>query len=196
MINQETMLEIEQLLCAVSMSNSAFVEFQNCITSNPSYILDCDESGTTLLVTAAFVGCSVAVDFLSKSGADCNAINESGDTPLLAVIRGSTSSKTATNKEIQERELCLQYLVHHGAKPDHLAYAGCNSLHWAVISGHVDYVRKLLELGANPFERLNDPPSKETPIELVSSSRFRGTESQRSQIGKLFETHINQSVTS
>ena len=62
-------------------------EFEQRVRCNPHLALDADEFGTTLLMIAAGAGNFAATELLLKLGADVNALSQSGETPLINVIR-------------------------------------------------------------------------------------------------------------
>jgi hypothetical protein len=92
------------------------------------------------------------VKLLLERGADPNAKNKDGKTPLhVAAIRGS----------VDVARLLLQY----GVDPNVQDERGRTPLHVAAIRGRVDVVRFLLEHGANPNARDKDGM---TPLHLMS----------------------------
>jgi len=77
-----------------------------------------------------------AVNFLADGGADVNAVNEFGDSPLIDVV-------VLGNAE------AAQVLLRHGANPNANSVTRNNPLDCAVRSGNVALVGLLLESGAN-----------------------------------------------
>ena len=84
----------------------------------------------------AVEGFTDAVEFLAECGADVNAVNEFGDSPLIDVaVLGNAAA--------------AQVLLRHGANPNANSVTRNNPLDCAVRSGNVAIVRLLLESGAD-----------------------------------------------
>lgn len=92
-----------------------------------------DESVLHFLAVEGFAD---GVEFLAKCGADVNAVNEFGDSPLVDVA-------VLGNHRIAE------VLLRHGANPNATSTAWDNVLHAAVHSGNADLVDLLLRFGSD-----------------------------------------------
>ena len=92
--------------------------------------------GETLVHFMAVEGFYKGVKFLAEHGADVNAVNEFGDSPLIDV---------ATLGRDHIAELLLQ----HGANPNAESKTRDNALHIAVLSANERMIRVLLEGGAD-----------------------------------------------
>ncbi len=90
----------------------------------------------TVLHFLAVEGFAEGVRFLASRGADVNAVNKFGDSPLVDVASLGLT-------EIAD------LLLRHGADPDSPSTVRENPLHAATRSGYVALVRRLLEAGAN-----------------------------------------------
>ncbi|HEX2338935.1 MAG TPA: ankyrin repeat domain-containing protein [Vicinamibacterales bacterium] len=96
--------------------------------------------GESLVHFMAVEGFYKGVKFLAEHGADVNAVNEFGDSPLIDV---------ATLGRDHIAELLLQ----HGANPNAVSKTRDNALHIAVLSANERMIRVLLEGGADPRYR-------------------------------------------
>jgi ankyrin repeat protein len=92
--------------------------------------------GESLVHFMAVEGFYKGVKFLAEHGADVNAVNEFGDSPLIDV---------ATLGRDHIAELLLQ----HGANPNAVSKTRDNALHIAVLSANERMIRVLLEGGAD-----------------------------------------------
>ena len=93
--------------------------------------------GETALHFLSVEGFAEGVRFLAERGADVDAVNDLGDSPLADVA-------ALGNEEIAET------LLRHGANPNAAASATRgNALHAAVLSGNARLVGRLLRAGAN-----------------------------------------------
>ena len=99
-----------------------------------------------------------------EAGADPNARDENGDTPLhRAVLWGDAGAIAA--------------LLEAGVDPDARDKDGSTPLHWATLLGGADVIAALLEAGADPGAR-ND--KGQTPFDLIpSNSPLIGTQAWR-----------------
>jgi uncharacterized protein len=108
----------------------------------------------TVLHFLAIEGFSEGVRFMAIRGADVNAVDKFGDTPLLNVaVQGLT--------EIAD------ILLRHGADPNAKSLTKDNPLHAAARCGHANLVRRLLRAGANAEYRTD---SGETVFDAVKES--------------------------
>jgi uncharacterized protein len=137
-------------------------------------IRDAEADGTTALHWAVRSGDRNLIAALLKAGADPNAANRYGMTPQhLAAVNGDAATLRALlaagadpNAALPEGETVLlsaartgspeaiDVLVKAGAKIDSReSFYGETPLIWAAAENHVDAVRTLLSLGANPDVR-------------------------------------------
>ena len=126
------------------------------------------DEGYTSLMIAAHAGHKEIISMLLQSGADVNAVDNTGVTALMrAALNGYTD--------------CARVLLEKGADPDIQAekQKGMTALMYAASSGHTSAVKLLLEKGANPdirsaegnqalmFAQLSGNPST---VEVLSSA--------------------------
>ena len=97
-----------------------------------------NSAGNHALHIASNSGMSMAVQVLVDLGADTNAVNKHGQTPLHAAAGGK---KDCT-------EVC-EILLKHGAKMDAVDKDGNQPLQWACKWGHVETGNLLLSCGAD-----------------------------------------------
>ena len=135
-----------------------------------------DEFGTTALISACEHAELPVIELLCRRGADVNARAETGETPLVNLVRAARFG------DARDQVGCARLLLAHGADPDRLVYDGTNALHQAIIHSQVDLVRLLLASGADPAVRLDDGPSQEDAFELARSGRPRGDAQARQAI--------------
>ena len=87
------------------------------------------------LEMAAFNGAADELERIIAEGADIDARNKYGMTPLMiAVTRGHTP--------------LVEWLIEHGADLDHTAKYGMSALMLAVVYGHLDMAEALTRAGA------------------------------------------------
>jgi len=94
---------------------------------------------------AAKYGKSAIVKLLCEHGAQADAKNNDGWTPLIEAVIGLATATTsvATTHEI------INYLVQHGkANVNEHDIAHCTALHYAARDGHLDSVKYLISHGA------------------------------------------------
>jgi ankyrin repeat protein len=105
-----------------------------------------DTRGNTAFSAAMFNAHYDVADLLLKAGADPDVTDPSGITPLMA-------ASSVCNPE------SLRYLVKAGARVNRmtqLEYGGQTPLITAVITQQTDCVKTLLELGADPRQKMKD----------------------------------------
>jgi hypothetical protein len=93
---------------------------------------------STPLHSAAFRSCTEVVKILLEYGADAEARDESGETPLYFVFRHDTPERHS-----------VQLLLEHGVDVNAPALDGSTPLHCAAKFGHLESTRLLLEYGAD-----------------------------------------------
>lgn len=118
----------------------------------------------TVLHFLAVEGFAEGVRFLAARGADVDAVNEFGDSPLVDVAVLGMDEIAST-------------LLRHGANPDANSAAHDNPLHCAVRLGNARLVGLLLKAGANPryltdigesvFDAVDQCPSEREAILAV-----------------------------
>lgn len=104
----------------------------------------------TALRTAAQNGDSHQVKALLAMGADPNARDRAGDTPLTLLSAWSTYDVYAGGREERYAEVARQ-LAAHGGKLNAQNGAGMTPLAVAAASGHAFIARALINLGADPW---------------------------------------------
>ena len=151
-----------------------------------------DENGRSLLLDAVASGNTRAVDLLLKSGASLKVFDSDVDTPLHVALKTGQSEMAATlfdfekekrtewtpfmkkmfAKALREADLNMAALLiaHHsefpkpqGAKQSLLAYS--------LAHNRIKLFRMLLDLGADPNERLNIPAEQKF-IDAVNDDRL------------------------
>lgn len=188
MINSVEMSGLENLIRWVNCERHNKI-FEEQLRLRPILAKEKDDFGMTLLMIAADAGNISAAKLLCNLGADVNAVSESGEMPLINVVRGMDGEKSRFEGECETRMKVIDCLATCGANPNTLGYQGCSALHWAIIYGRVEFVKCLLSFGGDPGIRLDDPPDCENGYELVNSSRFRGTSAQKKRIFDLLSEH-------
>ena len=115
---------------------------------------------TPLHLAVASYGGEQAVDiagFLIDSGANVNAVDRSGDTPLTLMLRFCGGS---------EYKRVMDLLLLKEADVNHANNLGFTALHYAALSNDVVAVVSLLLLGASPLFELAEDPSSSLPCPL------------------------------
>jgi ankyrin repeat protein len=126
--------------------------------------------GDTPLHLAAAALRVIAAQLLLESGADANAENRRGATPLHYVCDPRPMSGGTWDPRKQADIIVL--LVQHGAKLQHVDRGGASALHRAVRARSPAAVRQLLKAGARVDLRLNKGGS--TPLHLAVQSTGAG----------------------
>jgi ankyrin repeat protein len=122
------------------------------------------ERGDTALMKACVVRALAMAARLLEAGADVEATNELGATPLVYVCRlgagykdtvtqssaeGTVEERTATPEEMRASYLdVVRLLIAHGARLDARDPGGFAALHHVAEAGNVEFARVLLEAGA------------------------------------------------
>lgn len=125
------------------------------------------DSGLHLAAAALQVG---SARVLLASGADPNAANRRGATPLHYTCDPRPRGGGAWNPPAQEA--LIRLLARHGAEIDRPDRGGATPLHRAVRARSAAAVRQLLELGAEPNCRLKQRSS--TPLHLATQPTGAG----------------------
>ena len=106
-----------------------------------------DGGKCTALILASKFGHTDVVTFFIENGADINAINSRGDTPLIAAagVRG---------------ERCGIILINNGADINKTDSLGNTALHEACATGKLELAKALIEHGAelNPINNYGQTP--------------------------------------
>jgi hypothetical protein len=98
-----------------------------------------DEYGNTLLLVACQYRCEAIVRILLNKGADPNAINTSGASPLHFACYKETMSKSIA-----------KLLLQNGANPEvNETTYGCTPLHYCAGTGDTDFCKMLISYGAH-----------------------------------------------
>jgi truncated hemoglobin YjbI len=129
------------LALMIGSGHSVLLEFvQEKLTRDPALIRE-RYAGRTLLHTASGEGSLNTVELLLRLGADPNAADGGGHTPLYSV---GTECKVPGGGKV------VHALVRAGAKVDaHDGVKYCTALHMAARRGNVDVAEALLDCGAD-----------------------------------------------
>ena len=116
--------------------------------------------GETVLHFLAVEGFVEGVKFLAGRGADVNAVNEFGDSPLIDVaVSGETD--------------IAEVLLRHGADPNATSTTRDNALHCAVQAGNDRLVALLLDAGADSRYRTDLGESVFDAVPAAGAKRDR-----------------------
>ncbi len=136
----------------------AAVEYQPkarlLLQENPNLLHAHCHLGETALHFLAVEGFAEGVRFLASVGADVNAKNKYGDTPII-------DAATLGEEDI------VRILLSFGADPNAESTTKVNALHCGISSGLPGVVEALLEAGANPNYRtdLDETPFSDLPTD-------------------------------
>jgi len=112
-----------------------------------------DSAGNTPMHKAAYVGNIGVLEYLVSQGADVNAVDKSGWTPLVySLWRVSESIPQCTDirgKTCKKVEAILAYLVSQGADVNAKTHAGGTPLHFGAKLESVRISELLISQGAN-----------------------------------------------
>lgn len=126
--------------------------------------------GDTVLHLAAAALNATAVGFILDAGADPNAENRRGATPLHYACDPRPASGGVWNPRRQAE--IIGHLLEHGADVEHADRGGATPLHRAVRARSPAAVRRLLEAGARVDCRLGKGAS--TPLHLAVQATGAG----------------------
>lgn len=142
--------------------SSNMEEVESLLTSG-TLINDTDKLQRTALHLAAWNGDAAMIQLLLRFKADPTLLAQDGYTALHFAAQKVTGDKSCKNVYTRASRwftfifllsgaLACEYLVKKSAKILHakIKKGGKTALHLAVSKGHVEVVRKLLELGADP----------------------------------------------
>lgn len=124
---------------------------------------------TPLHLAAAALRLST-IQLLLQAGAEPNAENRRGATPLLYACDPRPSTRNRWNPSTQVAVIDL--LAAHGADVNHADRGGATALHRAVRARSAAAVGQLLALGANTDARLR--PRGSSPLHLAAQSTGAG----------------------
>jgi len=133
-----------------------------------------DEDGNTLLHSAVDGWQFQMAEFLILSGADVNATNNNGDTPLIRLIRNLTNSPQEMLVKAQgvtpdkAREETVKLLTKPSANISIRNQSGSNALDLASYFGDAQSLRYLLISGGDLINELNEKGM--TPLALAALS--------------------------
>ena len=102
-----------------------------------------DSLGDTILHHAAMSASFDVIDMLVQDGAEVNAVNNGGETPLHVTFSGFQGHNPKTILDI------MDLLIAKGAKVNAVDHEGRTVLHWAAHKGNVEALDRLLGYGAS-----------------------------------------------
>eukprot|EP00727_Mastigamoeba_balamuthi_P011864 m51a1_g730 hypothetical protein (947) ;mRNA; r:471507-475649 len=140
--NPQLASAISAVMAAKSFSQDLERQLTKFLQTNT--LVDIDASGQTLLHVASYCGNTALVKWLVKKGAEINAVDEHGWTPLLCAISPG-HFRTA------------QKLIELNADCAVLSESNSTALHYlcrcsGTTSPNLDIVARLLKAGASPFQ--------------------------------------------
>ena len=148
---------------AVANDHAAAVQF---LLDNGADVNQRDGLEETVLHSAAFETNNEIVGLLLAAGADVNATDESGDTPLYFL--------TMTESSRRNRERCAQLLLSHGARLDAADRISWTPLHGAIFHELRDLVKLFLRAGAQEITEPDLPTTNKSISDLLDASHAAG----------------------
>lgn len=143
---------------------NAITNLRILLEHNPDILHMIDDEGNTPLHMAARFRLYRIVDFFVSQGADVNARNDKGETPLLLACQWPSS-----NFNLSTGESTVSYLVEHGADINAETNEGKTALYFACMSDrrgwyrfcrlytwHMGLVKCLIQLGATVKDEYAD----------------------------------------
>ncbi len=172
-------LQLDQVAARASASHDVLIK------SVPHWLY----AGDTPLHLAAAALQPGTAEILLQSGADPNAENRRGATPLHYACDPRPNSRGNWNPTAQAA--VIEVLIRHGANPDRGDRGGATPLHRAVRARSAGAVRQLLALGARTDCRLRTRGS--LPLHLAAQSTGAGGTAgaieEQLEIIALFQEH-------
>ncbi len=152
-VDQAQQMGITPLMLASAQWNSRMV---GLLLRNGADVNASDESDTTALMAAAqnalhssdTEAAATTLRNLLNAGAQINARNEEGQSPLLLLLGVRANQADEADGSTLSR-LAFQ-LIEAGAEPDYQDMAGWTALHACAVHGFTDAAEVLLEAGACP----------------------------------------------
>ena len=158
--------KLAAVIAAVRAHDRATLE--TLIAAHPSLVMSKDSAGSTPLHHAAGFGALDSLTFLIDKGADVNARNRRGSTPLFWALHDESKVRllisrgaTVNVKQVEGRSLVyqasilgngfavLRLLLEHGGDPNVATVNGLTPLSAAALRGDVEAMRALIEKGAH-----------------------------------------------
>lgn len=148
-----------------------------------------DIKGITPLHVAARSAEPALITFYLEKGADANAVDTGGQTPLIWAARAPWDTKTG-----RSRPTVIKCLLEHRAKLDATDNDGATALHHALQWGQVDAITLLVDAGLDPNVRDNQG---RTPIFWTIGTSQGGKEAIKQLIvkGGLLDARNNKGQT-
>lgn len=146
---------------------------RSLLARDPTLVSSKDDSGFTPLHTAVFAAHAEVAEFLLSKGADVNAREKNGATPLII---GAMGGRVEVDGQAGVEALLLTHKADINAKSAN----GMTALHVAALLGHADVVKLLLAKGAdlNAKDEKDNTPSdyaaqqgRQEVLKLLSASR-------------------------
>lgn len=151
---------ISPLTCAAFLGRADMVEI---LLENPSLDLEMAtvENEYTALMAACMAGCLEVVSFLAENGADVNAMNSMGQTPLMYCFSRLTENSDCN--PFENKSICFRIalvLFRYGADVNKISMKRSLLMNYCAISMRMDpatleinlsVIEFLLQHGADPY---------------------------------------------